>query len=65
VHVTIGANPWISKQVPGATNGVSPLKDHIGLGRAITLKKIPSSNSRDACTDNNNVKMFHLGRLEQ
>ena len=65
VHVAIGANSWIAKQIPRATNGVATFENDIGLRRAVTLKEIPCSNSGNSSAYNNHIKMFHLGRLEQ
>ena len=59
VHVRIGANPGVAKQIPGAPHGPPRLKhDHLKL-RALLAKVHRRADARDACAYDDNIHLIH------
>src|SRR5690606_32627708 len=59
IHVGIGTDAGISKQVPGAAHVVPRLEDRVASVRAFLLEMICSANAGNARADNQNVEMLH------
>src|SRR3954454_13598796 len=58
VHVGVGADAGIAKQVPGAADAVAALEDHVALARALLLQVIARANAGQAGADDEDVEMF-------
>ena len=58
IHVRVGADAGIAKQIPGAADAVAPLEDHVALARAFLLQVIARANAGQAGADNEDVEMF-------
>ena len=58
IHVGVGADAGIAKQVPGAADAVAPLEDHVALARAFLLQVIARADAGQAGADDEDVEMF-------
>src|SRR6266403_1100200 len=57
-HVAVGADAGITKQVPGAADGVATFEDRVALARALVLKVIARADAGEAGADDQHVEMF-------
>ena len=58
VHVRVGADAGIAKQIPGAADAVAPLEDDVALARALLLQVIARADAGQAGADDEDVEMF-------
>ena len=58
VHVTVGANSWITKKIPCSTEVVAPFENDIRAIRAHRLQVIPGANAREPRTDDDYINML-------
>src|SRR5215207_3133249 len=59
VHVRVGTNAWVSKQIPGAAHRLSSFEYDKTLRRAFHFQMAGSANSRQPGSDNYHVHMLH------
>src|SRR5665213_1488282 len=57
-HVRDGADAWITKQVPGATDAVAALENDKAFARTIGLHMIARADAGQAGADDQDVDMF-------
>ena len=62
VHVGVGANPWITKEIPRATDRVAPFEYDKALVGAVHLQMTRSSNPRQPGAHNYDVHVLHSAR---
>src|SRR5436305_1149568 len=58
IHVRVGADAGIAKQIPGAADAVAPLEDDVALARALLLQVIARADAGQAGADNEYVEVF-------
>ena len=57
----VGADAWITKQVPGTADAVAALEDDEALVRAFLLKMKARADAGKTGADDQNVEMFGWG----
>ena len=60
VHVAVGANAGIAKQVPGAADGVAPLQNGEGPIRALPPQMAGGPNTGNPGADDDDVIMLNV-----
>ena len=58
IHVGVGADAGIAKQIPGAADAITPLEDDVALARAFLLQVIARADAGQAGADDEDVEMF-------
>src|SRR5688572_21505061 len=59
VHVAIGANAWITKQIPGAAHPLAPFEDDKTLPRALSLEMASPTDTRQSRPYDYDVDVLH------
>lgn len=59
VHVGIGADAWITKQIPGAAHPLAPFENYETLLRALELEMAGAADSRQPGAHDYDVKVLH------
>ena len=59
VHIAIRADAWVPKQIPGTTDGVTPLQDGVTFARTPILQVNGGANPRQASANDKYIYMIH------
>ena len=63
VHVAVGANAWVTKQIPGAAHRLAPFEDDKTFPRTLSLEMARAANSRQPRPNHYHVHVFHTRPL--
>ena len=61
IHVRVGANVGIAKQIPGAADGVARLQNDVRFAGTISLQVISGIDARQSRADDDDVEVRHYG----
>ena len=59
VHVGVGADTWITKQIPRTAHPLAPFEDNETLLRAFSLQMAGATDPRKACAYEYDVNVLH------
>src|SRR5690349_15617121 len=59
IHIGVGANAGITKQIPRPTQRLTPFEDDKTLPRAVPLQMTRTANSRKSRANDDDVEVLH------
>src|SRR5262245_40618385 len=59
VHVAVGPDAGVAKEVPGATHGRAAFEDDVALSRALAVEVDGGADAREAGAHDEHVEAFH------